>query len=335
MGKSPKINTGLITLAVGLASWVGCAFAVHAGQNGSAVFYIYRLSELIMLVGIAFLILYLAACARIAAEDPPGASSAQMDAFQQGFGAQLEQTATRLRRLGSAITVGNLVFVFAGMFGLFFAAKDMTQPLSDLAHWSPDTQFLVGIYPSYWVPYLAMVLILGCACFSQLIGELVLLRVARTEPLGFRQARQHEKARGWDHAQLIVYAGMGLLVALLVAGSLVHSYIRVTDKGIVVSAFPGLTEDFHAWNQVTSLSETHRLHLISGRGGSGWVHVHYEEVNFADGTTWRSGYTDDTNLSSSDKSSDTSMRSAMSYIAKRSGHTLLLLDGGRDENWRQ
>ena len=201
-------------------------------------------------------------------------------------------------------------------------------------HWAPDTQFLTPAYPCYsaWLIIPALV---GFVALFALIGECLLLHIARSEPIAFRRAFQDEvlarTSKRRDDIALLVFIGVSSVAGLLAVGSLLHSYVQVTGKGVAVCAFPGFDSTFDDWGQVTSVSEVHVSRYYGGRGGGHWRHVHYQEIDFYNAAEWTSGYSGDPGYESpADGASDALMKPMMHYVAKRAGRSFQVRQGPAD-----
>jgi len=259
-------------------------------------------------------------------------NSVAEEAYLSNYSAQIDHIAKRLRKLNVARWIVAIVLAISSAF--LISCPGLALPLTSLMHWAPNTQYLVPAYPGYsaWLIIPALV---GFLALFALIGECLLLHIARSEPIAFRRAFQDEvlvrTSKRRDDIALLVLLGVFSVAGLFVIGSFLHSYVQVTDKGVAVCAFPGLDSSFHDWSQVASVSEVHLARRYGGRGGGGWRHVHYQEIDFSNAVEWKSGYSGDPGYESpSDGVSDTIMKPMMYYVAKRSGHPFQMRQGAAD-----
>jgi len=201
----------------------------------------------------------------------------------QGFEDQIERDAERVRKLCTVGQVVACVLVLPTAALMWYFGNSLTT----FVFGTPDTRFIM----TTWDRYLA-----GIVYFWTLMPVLDLTRfvsmllAAKAYPLAAARVASQERTviqgRGgsWRYpiSRIAYFRLSSAFLAACLLASLVFavSYVRVAEGGIGVVYFPGTSEVFHPWTDVSSITEIHS----SGRSNRP---THGYLVQFSDGSEWR------------------------------------------------
>jgi hypothetical protein len=217
------------------------------------------------------------------AVDALATAATGQEARLQGYENQIEREAERVRKL---CAVGQAVacLLFIPLAALVWYCGNY---LTALMFGTPDTRFIMTTWDRYLVGIVYFWTLMPVLDWARFVSMLL---AAKAYPLAAARVASQERTviqgRGgsWRYpiSRIAYFRLSSAFLAACLLASLVFavSYVRVADGGIGVVYFPGTTEAFHPWTNVSSITEIHSFGR-SNRPTHGYL------VQFGDGSEWR------------------------------------------------